>query len=174
MDINLLIVKLASFFQGFLKSPFFMTLKFLLAIYVTVLFADLIMLLILRGFGDVRSSFKGTNIPLISPRKMKKRWRRIEERLASGEFSQYKIAIIEADRIIDKITSDMKFKGGNLVERLDNLKPGQIENGEELKEAHKMRNKIIHDPQFQVSRELAKETLGIYKKFLTENEFMEG
>lgn len=161
------------FFQLFFNSPFFLTLKFLLAIYVSVLFANLVMLLILRGFGDVRVTFKGMNLPLVSPVKIRKSWNEIKARLETGDESQYKLAVIEADKIVDKIIGSMGLKGKNMIQRLETLKPGQIEDAENLKIAHKTRNQIINDPSFQVNKDKAIEVIEIYEKFLVKFEFME-
>lgn len=173
MDFSLFFNEILKFFQLFLHSPFFLALKFLLAIYVSVLFADLVMLLILRGFGDVRATFKGMNIPLVSPAKIRKSWNEIKSKLETGDTNQCKLAVIEADKIVDKIIGSMGLKGNDMIQRLDNLKPKQIENAEELKEAHRTRNKIIHDPSFQIDKEKTLEILSKYEKFLVEFEFME-
>ena len=163
----------AKFFQLFFHSPFFLTLKFILAVYVTVLFADLVMLLILRGMGDVRATFRGMNIPLVSPRKMRKNWNKIMERVSMNDASQYKLAIIEADKLVGKIIGSMGLKGDDMVQRLETLKTTQIETKEDLIMAHRTRNKIIHDPFFEIDKEKTKEILKIYESFMVEFEFME-
>lgn len=173
MDTNSIFFGIIKASEGFIHSPFFLTLKLLLAIYVAVLFADVIMLLILRGFSDVRISFRGANIPLITKKQMRKKWDKIETRLGGEDISQYKLAILEADVLIDSIFKSMGIKGSNLTERLDNLSPGQMEDSEDLKNTHKVRNQIVNDPSFQIGKEEAKKTLDVYSKFLTENEFME-
>ena len=174
MDTNLILNLVVSLFYGFIHSPFFLTLKLILAIYTTVLFADIIMLLSIRGFGsDIKTSFRGTNIPLMSAKKTRKKWNKIEARLESGDYSQNKIAIIEADKIVDGIFVSMGLKGNDMVERLKTLNPEQLEAEEDLEKAHKIRNQIINDSSFNIEKKEAKETLDIYAKFLTENEFME-
>ncbi|MFA5777273.1 MAG: hypothetical protein WC906_02435 [Parcubacteria group bacterium] len=174
MDINLIFLGITKIFQGFIQSPFFFALKFLLAVYVTVLFADIIMLLMIRGFGaDVRTAFRGANVPLVSKSKMRKKWNKIEACLSTGNYSQYKLAIIEADKIIDGIFKSMGLKGNDMIERMKTLNPEQLEAEEHLEEAHKVRNQIINDPSFNIEKAEAKRVLDIYAKFLTENEFME-
>lgn len=173
MNSDLIFIGIIKIFQGFIHSPFFLALKMMLAVYVTVLFADIIMLLILRGFGDVRVSLRGANVPLVTKKRMRKNWSKIEFRLGSDDPSQYKLAILEADEVIDKIFRSMELKGNNMTERLEKLTPGQMEEAEEIKTVHKIRNQIVHDPTFQIDRTKAKETLDIYAKFLIENEFME-
>lgn len=174
MDINLIANIIVSLFYGFIHSPFFLTLKFILAIYVTVLFADIIMLLMIRGFGsDIKTTFRGTNIPLMFSKKMRKKWNKIEARMETGDYSQYKIAIIEADKIVDGIFKSMNLKGNDMIERMKTLNPEQLEAEEDLEKAHKVRNQIINDPLFNLKKKEVKETLNIYAKFLSENEFME-
>jgi hypothetical protein len=172
MDTDFILLGVMKIFQGFVGSSFFLALKLMLAVYVSVLFADIVMLLILRGFGDVRVSLRGANVPLISPKRMRKNWIKIEARLESGDPSQYKLAVLEADGIIDKIFQSMELKGSNMTEKLEKLSPGQMEEAEEIKNAHKIRNQIVNDPSYQIDKEKAKEALDIYAKFLTENEFM--
>ena len=174
MDINLIISGTVSIFNGFLSSPFFFALKVLLAVYVTVLFADIIMLLMIRGFGaDVKTAFRGANIPLMIGKKTRKKWNKIEARLETGDYSQYKLAVIEADKIVDGIFKSMGLKGNDMIERMKTLNPEQLEAEEGLESAHKVRNRIINDPSYKIEKEETKETLDIYAKFLTENEFME-
>lgn len=174
MDIiNLIIIQAIKLFNGFANSPFFLTLKFLLAIYTTVLFADLAMLVYIRGFGKVREGFYGMNIPMASPKKMLKRWNKIKSRMESGKVSDYKLTIIEADRTIGNMLRDMRFKGDDTTQRLDNLKPGQIENLEDLKKAHRIRNQIINDSTFDVDKKLVEETIGSFEQFLIDSEFLE-
>ncbi|MDO8529615.1 MAG: hypothetical protein Q7S18_03020 [bacterium] len=173
IDVNLLLAQTIKLFNGFIHSPFFLTLKILLAIYTTVLFADLVMLLYFRGFGKVRESLRGMIIPLISPKKMRKRWNKIKSRLESGKTSDYKVAVIEADEVIGKIFKNMRLKGNDMAERLDKLKPNQIENLEDLKKAHKIRNQIINEPEFSVDKKSAEEVIEIYEQFLVDSQFLE-
>lgn len=171
--VNIISNQTLASFRGFVDSPFFFALKFLLAIYVTVLFADIIMLLILRGMGDIRTTFRGANIPLSSGKKMRKKWKKIEARLETGDHSQYKLAVIEADKVVDGIFKSMGIEGGDMIERMKTLNPEQLEAEEDLEKAHKTRNRIINDPSFRIEKNSAKETLDIYAKFLTENEMMD-
>ncbi len=162
-----------SIFIAFVNSPFFWTLKVLLAIYVTVLFADIIMLIFFRGTADIRTTFRGMNIPMISKKKMRANWDKIKARLSADDQAQHKLAIIEADQLVEGLMKDMKFKGSNMAEILDNLYPDQIENIDDLKRAHLIRNQIVHDETFDVDKKTAQEVMGIYETFLRDNEFMD-
>ncbi len=153
------------------RSNFFSVLKFLLGIYVSILFIDVILLLIQRGLsGDIRETFIGMNIPPeITTRKKQliKKWDKVRLKAQDENESVRKVAIIEADNIIDDLIKRMGYPGKNMGERLEGIIPGQIENIEELKKAHKVRNKIIHDQDFVISVQKTQEMLGYYEKFLS-------
>ncbi len=101
-------------------------------------------------------------------RKIEKEWQKIKGKLESEIESDWKLAIIEADKIMDNILSRMDFGGGSLGERLEGLTSASLPNIEEVKEAHKIRNNIIHDPTYQLSLEEARRVVAIYEKALTD------
>ncbi len=154
-------------------SPFFTVVKFFLVIYITVLLVDIILILVLRGVGaDLRTAIKGMDMPADSKTKALKKWQSIKNRLESDNISQYKAAILEADRIVDDILSKVGYKGNNLAERLEQVNPGQLENMERLKKAHKIRNRIIYEKDFSIDKKTAGETLEIYENLLKELDYI--
>lgn len=94
-------------------------------------------------------------------------WRQILKRLASKDPQQWKIAVLEADKILDEI---LKMSGylGSMDEKLDLLTSAQLSNIKEIKTAHKIRNLISVDPVFEFSQESAARALEIYKKAFIE------
>lgn len=163
-------------FLGFYNSPLFWFVKAILGIYAIVIILDIILLLIQRGLsGNIREAIVGMNIPrelTTKKKQMRAHWSTVRARLKSHNESEYKVAIIEADNIIDDLVKNMNYPGANMGERLNNVPTGQIESLEELKQAHELRNRIIHEENFQVSREYAKEILKKYEAFLEEFEVL--
>jgi len=98
--------------------------------------------------------------------KLRAKWAKVKAKLKSKNESDYKVAIIEADKIIDDLIARMNYKGENMGERLDNITPGQIENIEDLKRAHEIRNRIIHDESFVLTKAEAEKTLDYFEDFL--------
>ncbi|MFA6160362.1 MAG: hypothetical protein WC678_04745 [Parcubacteria group bacterium] len=154
---------------GFYNSTFFGIVKFILGIYAMVVLADIVLLLIQRGLsGDLRETLMGVNIPpefVNKKGKLRKKWNKIREGIKSSEEDNWKIAIIEADEIIDDLIRRMGYAGENMGERLAEINPGQIENIEELKKAHETRNQIIHDEAFELTKEQAEETIRYFEFF---------
>lgn len=165
--------------SSFYNSTTFAVIKFIAGIYAAVLFVDIVLLLIQRGLsGDLRDTMLGMNLPheLVKSKQknvLRNRWDRIKGRLESGQQSEYKIAIIEADDLIDDLIRRMNYKGENFGERLANIKPGQIENLEDLKSAHLERNKIIHDGKLEITKEQAEQIMSAYEEFLRSFEVLD-
>jgi len=99
-------------------------------------------------------------------RKVEKDWAKITARLETDLESEWKLAIIEADSILNDILMKMGFAGETLGERLDRLTVVTLPNLQQIREAHKIRNNIVHDPDYRVSLDEAKMAVGIYEQAL--------
>jgi len=167
---DILFAALIKELTNFYNSATFSVIKFVLGIYVVVLILDLILLLFQRGVGeDLRVTLFGSDVPreLMAARsQMKKDWRKIRAELGSGDEKRYKIAIIKADAIIEDILFRLKYKGENFAERVSNIPEGQVEHVDDIKKAHEVRNRIVHDENFPVDKKLAEDTLYLYEQFL--------
>lgn len=155
---------------GFYHSSFFVFIKILIGIYVLIVFYDVVLLLIQRGVGsNLRELRFGIDMPseIVSNKKeTKAQWDKIARKLQGQNESGYKVAIIEADKMIDELLIKLKYEGANMGERLEKIPEGQLENLNEIREAHKIRNQIIHEDDFVVNREMAKETMDKYAEIL--------
>ncbi len=101
-------------------------------------------------------------------RKIDKQWLKIKGRLDTGLEGEYKLAIIEADLLIDDILKKMGYGGETLGERLSKLTTVSLPNLETVKEAHKSRNNIVHDPDYRLPLDEARRTIEAYEKALTD------
>lgn len=90
-------------------------------------------------------------------------WRQILKRLKSEDSQQWKIAILEADKILDEI---LKMSGylGSMDDKLVLITPAQLSNIEEIRIAHKISSQIGKDPTFVLSQETAYHAIEIYRQ----------
>jgi hypothetical protein len=56
------------------------------------------------------------------------------------------------------------YLGKNLDERLEQANSAQISNIEELRQAHKLKNRLVSEPDFIITSNEAKIIIDIYKK----------
>lgn len=172
-DLANFIAALPGWLVDFYNSPFVLALKIFFGIYVAVLFVDIVLLLILRGVsGNIRTGLRGMDMPTTSVKKMRNRWSKILQRLEIDNLSQHKVAIIEADALADDILRGIGYDGNNMGERLMHIKPEQLDGLEDLKRAHQIRNRIVHELDFQIDHKEAHEVLKIYENFLKYLEFL--
>lgn len=97
---------------------------------------------------------------------------RLEEVLAhstSDEPNDWKLAIIEADIILDGILKERGYAGSSLGERLRSITPSQLSTIDDAWEAHKVRNKIAHGgADFVLTKRIADETINNYRRVFAE------
>ena len=162
----------------FYNSATFSVIKFIVGIYVAVLFVDIVLLIIQRGIaGDVRETRLGMNVPKEFTRKsarqkMVLRWQKMRGDIEVGKESKIKASIIEADGIIEDLIRRM-YAGAPFAaktvptgEMYDTIPAGQIENLPDIKQSHLTRNRIIHDGKYSPTKEEAYEILAPYEEFL--------
>jgi len=99
-------------------------------------------------------------------KKIVKQWAKIKGRLETGLESEYKLAIIEADSLLNETLERMGYQGETLGERLKNITSDILPNLEQVWQSHKIRNNIVHDPDYTLSLDEAKKALAIYEKAL--------
>lgn len=173
IDLTLLFGGIGAYISNFLEHSFlFAALKFFLFVYTAVLLVDVILLLYFHGFtGDLKQALYGaSNRPLLTKGSFVKRWEGILSRLQSKNPSQYKVVILEADALADEMLAQMGYGGENMAEKLKEVWGGHLESRDLLAEAHEIRNRIVHEQDFTLSREDAEHWLENYKKYFEELE----
>jgi hypothetical protein len=97
---------------------------------------------------------------------------RLEEVFAhasSEEPNDWKLAIIEADIVLDQTLKERGYTGDSLGERLRNITPSQLSTIDDAWEAHKVRNKIAHQgADFVLTKRVAEETINRYRRVFAE------
>lgn len=97
---------------------------------------------------------------------------RLEEVLAhsaSDDPNDWKLAIIEADIVLDGLLKERGYAGNSLGERLRSITPSQLSTIDDAWEAHKIRNKIAHQgPDFILTKRIAEETIDRYRRVFAE------
>jgi hypothetical protein len=92
-------------------------------------------------------------------------WSQVLSYLFSQHASDWKLAIIEADAMLEGLMDQMGFKGDNLG---DKLKMANQENFPQLTsawEVHTIRNKIAHEGlAFELSQHEAKRVIALYEQ----------
>ncbi len=101
------------------------------------------------------------------------KWESVLSHGNSANPSDWRLAIIEADTILDEMLKTLGYMGENLGERLKAVDPANFNTIDDAWEAHKVRNKIAHEgSDFQLGRDDARKVLGMYEKVFKEFDYI--
>jgi hypothetical protein len=95
--------------------------------------------------------------------KVEEGWEKIEQLILVGRPSAMKEAVIAADKLLDYALTQIS-SGETMGERLKNARasfPPPTYQG--LWDAHKMRNALVHETDFDLTQLVAREVLGKFK-----------
>lgn len=158
---------IVSWYEIFINSTFFLILKLLLILYITILIVDIFLLIYLDGIRKrLRQQFIGTNIAIFSRKKKLKEWNLIKKRLTSEESNQYKVAILEADGLLDKFLTEAGYEGETVIDKVKSIPQHFSSNIDRVIESHNLRNEIIKNENLSVSKEDAEKNVDAMEKFL--------
>lgn len=104
----------------------------------------------------------------VGKRRQLRAWKQIVRKMRSDDINNWKTAIIDADKILDDIVKSSGYRADTADERIKQLAPEALSNSEEVKEAHRVRNRVAQEPDFMITKEEALATLKIYKKSFQE------
>jgi hypothetical protein len=93
-----------------------------------------------------------------------KKWEKVRKRLSRPWETEAKLAIIEADGLLNEVLEKMAYPGERLGQKLRQINDSLLPNVEKLRQVHQLRNDIVHDPDYRLPRERAEEALDIYEQ----------
>ena len=93
-----------------------------------------------------------------------KEWTKIQKRCESGKEDDYKLALIEADALLENVFKTMGYKGESMADYLNQLDSSVLPGIDQVREAHQMRNNIVHDPDYKLNPEIGRKTFGVYEQ----------
>lgn len=98
--------------------------------------------------------------------KIFKKWQKIKKRLKKDNEAEYKLALIEADKMLDDILKKMGYGEESLNDKLKRLTSSHVSNLEDLLKANEICQNVIRDPDYKLNKEKAEEIISIFEKSL--------
>ncbi len=116
----------------------------------------------------IDSIFEDNEDEEASKEKLLANWLLIEKKFESSIESENKLAVIEADKFIDDILKKMlpSLASEEMSKRLKKISRSLVPSIDKIWYAHKIRNKIVHDPNFELTKEHLQRILDAYNSFL--------
>lgn len=93
------------------------------------------------------------------------RWQEIEKLMEIKKEMNYKLAVIEADKLLDEALKEMFFPGASTFERLK-FATYKFQKLKEAWWAHKVRNEVVHNVNYALRYNEAHKVLELFHKAL--------
>jgi hypothetical protein len=126
---------------------------------LTIIFGAIVVVIMIKMSNLIKEEVAEIKAELKPPKEAvtpyDNRWQEIKNHVNSFRESEWKLAVIEADKLVDDALKAAGFPGESMGERLMLIKPGQLLNLQYLWDAHKLRNLIVHDPNYQITHRQA-------------------
>lgn len=118
-------------------------------------------------YKKIRGAVRRPELYNMSRESIKKHWAQIEELSEQNDDTSWKLAVMEADKLLDHSLKSMAIPGMNMGERLRFIahRYPKINN---TWRAHKIRNDIAHQAAYRLSRGEAKSAIKDFKSALEE------
>ena len=101
------------------------------------------------------------------------RWEHIQELVSSANASDWRLAIIEADSVLEGLFDARDIPGNGIGEKLKNISPGDLGSMQAAWEAHLVRNRIAHEGKdFELNQHDARRTIQLYEVVFRELGFL--
>jgi len=97
-----------------------------------------------------------------------KHWDAIEEKASVGTPDNLRLAIIEADSLVDSFLRKVGYEGDHMADRLSQISSHEVKSLDSLWDAHRLRNILVHTPGAAARPKEAKEALKAFENFLKE------
>jgi hypothetical protein len=95
-------------------------------------------------------------------------WQSVRRKYDSGHPDSIRLAVIEADKVVDNILKQAGYPGEHMADRLARLPGDQLSSLSRLWRAHRFRNQLVHSPDYQPEPEQASQAMEGYESFLRE------
>lgn len=116
--------------------------------------------------------FEDAFIPPVESEVKNTRWSIISAHMESGNPSEWRLAILEADNMLFELLQTLPYEGTTVGEKLTNANTANFKTHSDAWEAHKVRNKIAHDgAAFELSEREAQRIIALYRNVFEEFNF---
>lgn len=113
----------------------------------------------------LRRLFAGNRLDGMDRKAIQARWTEIERMLETGGEMHLKIAVMEADKLLDHALKAMAMPGKTLGERLK-YAAYKYPNIRNVWGAHRLRNSLAHEASFYLDPSMAKRAVKDFKEAL--------
>jgi hypothetical protein len=101
------------------------------------------------------------------------KWAKVLEHINSPNESDWKLAILEADIMLNDMLDKIGYQGATMSDKLKSVEPSDFDTLQDAWEAHKIRNAIAHEgSDYVVNKPEAERVIRLFKKVFDEFKYI--
>ena len=104
--------------------------------------------------------------------KTRLRWNRILEQAHSESEQQWRLAILEADIMLNELLDELGYRGETMADKMRAVDRARFNTIDLAWEAHRARNRVAHEAMGSFSGTEVRRIIALYEKVLREFEFI--
>ncbi len=169
---DLLYVESDTTFVGLVKSSFMQFFSYFK--FISVILSTLLIFFInylykkLKVLGEIDEA-KYRHKDVEEDKNINQSWERVLGHANSENESEWRLAILEADIMLNDLLEKLSLPGDTMAEKLKSVEKTDFTTIDMAWEGHKIRNRIAHDgASFQLSSHETKRVIGLYKQVFEE------
>jgi len=115
--------------------------------------------------------FQASQQPIVAQDipKTQLRWSRILEQVRSGNEHNWRLAILEADIMLNELLDVQGYKGETMAEKMKQVDRADFNSIDAAWEAHNLRNRIAHEGETRaLSAREVRRVISLYEKIFRE------
>jgi len=99
---------------------------------------------------------------------IKRKWEEIGQNIRLGKPSNFKTAILEADKLLDHVLKLYGYRGQTMGDRMKAIPRSIFEKDffDDMWQAHKLRNEMVHNMNYEVMDFEARQAVEKFKRVL--------
>lgn len=102
------------------------------------------------------------------------RWNRILEQVDSGNQQSWRLAILEADIMLNELLDLRGYKGDTISDKMKQVDRVNFNTIDQAWEAHRIRNRIAHEgSNMKLDESEVRRTIGLYMRVFKESEIIQ-
>ena len=109
--------------------------------------------------------YRSGDASVLNVEKYRTSWLKIEGSLSKGDTGSYQLAILNADKLLDSAIKESKYGGDTMGERMKSADKA-FSNVNAVWAAHKLRNRIAHEPDVTIRYDTARRAMAAFKQAL--------
>jgi hypothetical protein len=110
------------------------------------------------------------NLSVQDREEIKRKWAEVEQLIKLGKPSNFKTAILEADKLLGHVLKLLGYRGQTMGDRMKSIKRDDHEKDffDDMWQAHKVRNEMVHNVSYEVMDFEARKAIKQFERVLRE------